>query len=65
MMNDLDTYTWSKDNAIKELQIVPEYVKESKGDPHADSAGALIVREVLMLMVRLKNSDVRAPEWCA
>ena len=51
MMNDLDTYTWSKDNAIKELQIVPEYVKESKGDPHADSAGALIVREVLMLMV--------------
>ena len=47
----MDTYTGSKDNAIKELQIVPEYVKESKGDPHADSAGALIVREVLMLMV--------------
>ena len=30
---------------------MPEYVKESKGDPHADSAGALIVREVLMLIV--------------
>ena len=46
----MDTYTGSKDNAIKELQIVPEYVKESKGD-HADSAGALIVREVLILIV--------------